>query len=97
MSIACMLEKDCDGNPISSFPPFYAFQMIFTALAPRIIQSISRKFHNKFRALKQLWVKTTMQPDLDSLKILILREVKKAGRENFRKHQNPKSGNKSKI
>ena len=38
-----------------------------------------------------------MQPALDSLKIPILREVKKAGREKFRKHQNPKSGKKSTI
>ena len=28
--------------------------MIFTALAPRLIQSISRNVHNKFWALKQL-------------------------------------------
>ena len=26
-SISCMLEKDCNGNPISTFPPCYAFQM----------------------------------------------------------------------
>ena len=44
-----------------------------------------------------LSVKTTMQPALDSLKILILREVKKAGREKFQKHQNPKTGKKSMI
>ena len=25
--IPCMLEKDCNGNPISTFPPYYAFQM----------------------------------------------------------------------
>ena len=49
-----MLEKDCNGNPISTFPPGYAFQMIFTAFAPRLIQSISRNVHNKIRALKQL-------------------------------------------
>ena len=34
--------------------PCYAFQMIFTALAPRLIQSISCNVHNKNRALKQL-------------------------------------------
>ena len=45
VSIPCMLEKDCNGNPISTFPPCYAFQMIFTALAPRLIQSISRNVH----------------------------------------------------
>ena len=39
-----------------------------------------------------LSVKTTMQPALDSLKIPILQEIKKAGREKFWKHQNPKSG-----
>ena len=55
MSISCMLEQDCNGNPISTFPPCYAFQMIFTALAPRLIQSISRNVHNKNGALKQLW------------------------------------------
>ena len=49
-----MLEKDCNDNPISTFPPCYAFQMIFTALAPRLIQSICCNVHNKFRALKQL-------------------------------------------
>ena len=49
-----MLEKDCNGNPISTFPPCYAFQMIFTALAPRLIQSISLNVHNENRALKQL-------------------------------------------
>ena len=46
--------KDCNGNTNSTFPPFYAFQMIFTAFAPRLIQSISRNVHNKIRALKQL-------------------------------------------
>ena len=25
----CMLEKDYNGNPISTFPPCYAFQMIW--------------------------------------------------------------------
>ena len=51
-----MLEKDCNGNPISTFPPSYAFQMIFTELAPWLIQAISRNVHNKNRALKQLCV-----------------------------------------
>ena len=37
-----MLEKDCNGNLISSFPPCYAFHMIFTTFAPRLIQSIGR-------------------------------------------------------
>ena len=50
-----MLEKDCNGNPISTFPPCYAFQIIFTAFAPRLIQSISCNVHNMIRALKQLW------------------------------------------
>ena len=27
VSILCMLEKDCNGNPISTFPPCYASQM----------------------------------------------------------------------
>ena len=27
MSILCMLGKDCYDNPISTFPPCYAFQM----------------------------------------------------------------------
>ena len=42
-----------------------------------------------------LSVKTTMQPGFDSLKIPILRDKKKAGREKFWKHQNPKSGKKN--
>ena len=29
VSMPCMLEKDCNGNPISTFPPCYAFQMIW--------------------------------------------------------------------
>ena len=49
-----MLEKDWNGSPISTFPPCYAFQMTFTELAPRLIQSISHKVHHKNRALKQL-------------------------------------------
>ena len=49
-----MLEKDCNCYPISTFSPCYAFQMIFTALAPRLNQSIGRKVHNKNRALKRL-------------------------------------------
>ena len=48
----CMLEKDCNGNPIFTFPPCYTFQMIFTALAPKLIQSISGNIHNKNRSLK---------------------------------------------
>ena len=48
--------KNCNGNPISTFPHCYAFQMIFTTLAPRLIQSISRNVHNKIRALKRLWL-----------------------------------------
>ena len=54
VSIPCMLGKDCNGNPISTFPLCYAFQMIFTVLAPRLIQSISRNVHKKNRALKGL-------------------------------------------
>ena len=50
-----MLENDCNGKPISTLPPCYAFQMIFTAFAPRLIQSISRNVHNKIRALKRLF------------------------------------------
>ena len=50
-----MLEKDRNGNPILTFPPCYAFQMIFTALTPRLIQSIRHNVHDKDRALKQLW------------------------------------------
>ena len=48
-------KKDCHGNPISTFPPCCAFQMIFTANAPRLIQSISCNVYNKNRALKQSW------------------------------------------
>ena len=50
-----MLEKDCNGNPISTFPPCYAFQMIFSALAPKLIQSISRNVRNRKNVLKRLW------------------------------------------
>ena len=50
--------------------------------------------HTNYIVYFGLSVKTTMQPALDSLKIPILREVKKAGREHFQKHQNPKSGKK---
>ena len=39
VSIPWMLEKNCSGNPISTFPPCYAFPC---------------NVHNKFRALKQL-------------------------------------------
>ena len=54
VSNPCMQEKYCNGNPISTFPPCSAFQMVFTAFAPRLIQSISRIVHNKNRALKRL-------------------------------------------
>ena len=56
-----MLEKYCNGNLISTFPPCYAFQMIFTVFAPRLIQSKSRNVHNKIRALKQLCILKTLQ------------------------------------
>ena len=49
-----MLEKDCNGNPISTFPPCYAFPMIFTELAPRLIESISCNVRNRKIALKRL-------------------------------------------
>ena len=29
VSIPCMLEKDCNGISISTFPPCYAFQIIW--------------------------------------------------------------------
>ena len=29
VAIPCMLEKECNGIPISTFPPCYAFQMIW--------------------------------------------------------------------
>ena len=47
-------KKDCNGNPISAFPPCYSFQMIFTVLAPLLIQLMSRNVHNNIRALKQV-------------------------------------------
>ena len=50
-----MLEKTCNDNPISTNQPSYAFEMIFTVLSPRQIQSISRNVHNKDGALKPLW------------------------------------------
>ena len=49
-----MLEKNCNGNPISTFPHCCALEMIFTAFAPRPIQSIGRNVQNKDGALKQL-------------------------------------------
>ena len=55
VSIPFMLKNDCNVNPISTFPPCYAFQIIFTALAPRLIQSIICNVHDKIGALKQLW------------------------------------------
>ena len=68
--------KKCNGNPISNFPPCYAFQMIFTALAPKLIQSISRNVRNRKIALKRLWYIWTdiatlwkNQPRADFLKI----------------------------
>ena len=54
VSNPCMLKKYCNSNPICTFPPCYAFQIIFTELAPRLIQSISRNVHNKKRALKRV-------------------------------------------
>ena len=56
-----MLEKDCNGNPISTFPPCYAFQMVFTALAPKLIQSISRNVRNRKNVLKQLWLNCSLK------------------------------------
>ena len=53
------------------------------------------KSHTNYEVYFGLLVKTTMQPALYSLKIPILWGVKKAGRERFRKHQNPKSCKKS--
>ena len=41
------LNIGSNDNPISTFPPCYAFQMIFTAWAPSPIQYISRNVHNK--------------------------------------------------
>ena len=38
-----------------------AFQMIFTALTPRLIQSTSRNVHNKIRALKRLCRECTVK------------------------------------
>ena len=29
VSIPCILEKDCNGNTIFTFPPCYEFQMIW--------------------------------------------------------------------
>ena len=68
VSNPCMLEKGFNGNPISTFQPCYAFHMIFTALAPRLIQSISRNVHNKNRALKRL---CHLSPRFDTLKDLL--------------------------
>ena len=58
-----MLEKDFNGNPISTIPPSYAFQMIFTALTPRLIESKSCNVHNKNGALKHLCVAHGLQSE----------------------------------
>ena len=68
VSIHCMLDKDCNSNPISSFQPCYACQMIFTALAPRLIQSISRNVRNRKNVLKRLWFRAQQKPMLHIFK-----------------------------
>ena len=80
-----MLEKDRNGNPISTFPPCYAFQMIFTALAPRLRRSVSRNVHNKFRALKQLWSsgQHNIKPTSDSIWALQELHLKSNLQSNF--------------
>ena len=64
-----MLEKDCNGNPIATFPPCYAFQMIFTASAPRLIQSIS---HWCLKSMKSGFARAKV-PCLKTLDILSAR------------------------
>ena len=44
MFITCMLEKDFNGNPISTFPTLLC---ISDELAPRQIQSISCNVRNR--------------------------------------------------
>ena len=61
----------------------------------KVIQSTFFIGHTNYIVYFWLSVKTIMQPALDALKIPILPGVKKAGREKFRKHQNPKSVKKS--
>ena len=63
-----MLDRDCNGNPISTFPPCYAFQMIFTALASMPIQSICHNVHSKNRALKQLCSETCLSSSTTSVR-----------------------------
>ena len=63
----------------------------------KVIKSTCLIVNTNYIVYFGLSVKTTMQPALDSLKIPILREVKKAGREKFWMHQNPKCGQKSMI
>ena len=46
-----MLEKDCNGNAISTFPPCYAFS---DDLAPRQIQSISRNVRNRNKSFETI-------------------------------------------
>ena len=60
-----MLEKDCSGNPVSTIPPCYAIQMIFTAFSPRLIQYVSRNVHKKIRALKRLCAACRVMPVKD--------------------------------
>ena len=40
--------KDCNGNPISTFPPCYAFQMIFTALHSGLGLQLTPKKNSKW-------------------------------------------------
>ena len=70
-----MLEKDRDGNSISTFPPCYAVQMIFTAMAPRLIQYTSRNVHDKNGALKQLYI--VYLSDIPNKALCVIQNMKK--------------------
>ena len=57
----------------------------------KVIKSTCLIVNTNYIVYFGLSVKTTKQPALDSLKIPILQEIKKAWREKFRKQQIPKS------
>ena len=63
----------------------------------KVIKSTCLIVNTNYIVYFVLSVKTTMQPALDSLKIPILQEIKKAGRKKFWMHLKPKCGKKFMI
>ena len=58
MSIPCLLEKDCNSDPISTFPPCYAFQMNWPLgrFSLKVAMSVIGK-----KTLKQLLINLSIQ------------------------------------